>query len=607
MRFTARTLLLAILIVSFGGTKGQCTYSCDAYNVSPIPHSMYPAYGDTLVMNDDEVTTNMPIGFNFDFYCNTYNQLRICSNGFITFDYGFISNSGTPYAQNLPSTVTPNGVIAWNWNDLDPSQGGTITYTTTGISPNQLFIVTYSNVPLWTPQNPPSNLRNTGQIVLHESTHLIEIHIKEANNNGWLYHTEGIEDPTATKGVSIPGRNWAIWTASLSSHLFSPYDTGPSPQISGDTVMCQGSLASFVTTTLNNSSGYQWSFPPGWSAPNTQQTTITAMSGPAGVVSVAAIYTCGNSPSATLAIHVIPSPTVSLTASGPSVICSGSAFTVIPAGASFYTMDPGNLTSPSSFVTIPLASTVYTITGLSYSTGCISHNFITASVSVKPSPTIAVNSGTICKGASFSLTPTGATQYTYSSFFPLVTPPSPGIYTYSVWTTAPNGCMSEAAISIVSVAPLPVITISPSNSVICVHETTTLLAQGAQTYTWTGLAGNSHTVVVSPTFGMIFTVVGTDHNGCVSFASASVAVEQCVDINENAFSVLEVFPNPASGKINVRSGEGASFVIHDELGRLLSAGKIQEGVDVIELPVTGMIYVTITNGQKPRRFIIVSQ
>src|SRR4051812_8064493 len=110
MLFRYAVLCFVFLALRSGA---QCTYSCDTYHASEIPFQMYPADGDTLVLSDDQITTNMPIGFNFEFYCTAYNQLRICSNGFITFDFGFISGSSTPYAQNLPSTVTPNGVIAW--------------------------------------------------------------------------------------------------------------------------------------------------------------------------------------------------------------------------------------------------------------------------------------------------------------------------------------------------------------------------------------------------------------------------------------------------------------------------------------------------------------
>jgi hypothetical protein len=605
MHFLRFHFILCLTLIVWS-SQAQCTYSCDGYRVSEIPFSMYPADGDTLFLQDDQVTTNMPIGFNFEFYCNTYNQLRICSNGFITFDFGFISASTTPYAQNLPSTVTPNGVIAWNWNDLDPSQGGSVTYTTTGVTPNQMFILTYSNVPLWTAQNPPSSLRNTGQIVLHEGTQLIEIHIKEAKNNGWLYHTEGIEDPAATKGVSLPGRNLALWTASLSSHLFSPYSTGPAPQISGDTLMCQGIPASYATTTLNNASGYQWSFPPGWSASGTQQ-TITAISGTAGVVSVAAIYTCGNSPPATLAVHVVPSPTVSLASAGPSLICSGSAFTLVPAGASFYTLEPGTIASTSSFITFPSSTVIYTLSGYSSVSGCNAVNTVTASVTVKPSPTISVNSGVICKGTSFTMVPTGASQYTFSSGFSVVSPPAPGIYSYSVWTTGSNGCVSPPAISIVSVAPLPVITIIPTRSLICLGEATTLLAMGAQSFTWTGLPGNSNTVSVSPPFSMIYSVIGKDANGCVNYGNGGVTVDKCTGIEEATARTQDLYPNPARQTITFLAASAGTYCISDQLGQILSRGSVQQGDNAILLPAKGILHFVFFSGSKIQTALVVSE
>src|ERR1041384_4391012 len=153
-----RAFTCILLLLVLGQSRSQCAYTCSNYIVSPIPFLIDTAGGTPIQMLDDEVSTTLPLGFIFDFYCTSYNQVRICSNGFITFDFGNIVNANTPYAQFLPSPTIPNAVIAWNWNDLDPSLAtgaGSITYMTTGSSPNQKFIVTYSAVPIWTMSAPP--------------------------------------------------------------------------------------------------------------------------------------------------------------------------------------------------------------------------------------------------------------------------------------------------------------------------------------------------------------------------------------------------------------------------------------------------------------------
>ncbi|MCD4828035.1 MAG: hypothetical protein K8R90_01215 [Candidatus Cloacimonetes bacterium] len=65
---------------------------------------------------DDATVGPFPLGFDFDFYGNIYNEFYFCSNGFIVFGTAHQSLSN----QNLPNTSTPNNLIAWFWDDLDP-------------------------------------------------------------------------------------------------------------------------------------------------------------------------------------------------------------------------------------------------------------------------------------------------------------------------------------------------------------------------------------------------------------------------------------------------------------------------------------------------------
>ena len=47
MYFLVRTCLTCLLFLSVCRSVAQCTYSCDTYQASEIPFSMYPATGDT--------------------------------------------------------------------------------------------------------------------------------------------------------------------------------------------------------------------------------------------------------------------------------------------------------------------------------------------------------------------------------------------------------------------------------------------------------------------------------------------------------------------------------------------------------------------------------
>lgn len=551
-------LFFLMILLSGNCARAQCTYTCSSYSVSPVTYSMYTGGGTVLNMMDDEVTTNLPLNFVFEYFCTPYNQVRICSNGFITFDFGNIPYAGTPYSQALPSPTVPNAVIAWNWNDLDPSVGGSITYTTIGTAPYQKFIVTYSAVPLWTPATTPSTLLNTGQIILHESTNLIEVHVGEAHNNGWLTHSEGIEDTSGTIGYVVPGRNGSLWTATQSSHLFAPYSTGQAPQLSGDTLLCEGMAASYATTTLSGAQGYYWSFPPGWISAGAG-TTYSAVAGSPGQVSVAAIYTCGNSPPATLSVTVLPAPHLSITAAAPSTLCSNTIYTLTAAGASQYTLEPGSLWSSGIFTTQPASSTIYTLHGTS-ALGCHALQPLTASVLVKPSPTLTVNDGTVCAGDNFTLSPSGAITYSYSCAFQVVLMQSPGGYQFSVTGTGTNGCVSAPAISSVFVPPTPTFAIFPDRTLVCAGERITLTAGGATSYTWDVTHTNQPTVSVVPLVSTSYIVRGTDQFGCKGTGSLYVPLSPCLGAEEITAQVPVIYPNPAGEEVFFQTAASEGLV-----------------------------------------------
>ncbi len=74
---------------------------------------------------DDNHVGPFDIGFDFPFYDNTFDQFWYQSNGTISFAAGYISLSN----QSIP-TASYDALIAWNWDDLNPNNGGTVYYET---------------------------------------------------------------------------------------------------------------------------------------------------------------------------------------------------------------------------------------------------------------------------------------------------------------------------------------------------------------------------------------------------------------------------------------------------------------------------------------------
>lgn len=188
--------------------------ACSTYTVAPITFAPIAGVGTPVALTDDVLSGNLPIGFSFEFYCNTYTQFRISSNGFITFDLATFAN-GCCTGQLLPDAFDPNNIIAMFWEDINPGAGGTVDYFTTGVAPNRRLVVRFTNVPRF---GGSSNV--SGQLVLHEGTNYIDIHTTSVSADGPT--TQGIENANGTIAVTTPGRNQAIWSATNDAYRFSP-------------------------------------------------------------------------------------------------------------------------------------------------------------------------------------------------------------------------------------------------------------------------------------------------------------------------------------------------------------------------------------------------
>jgi surface protein len=238
-----------------------------------------------------------------------------------------------------------------------------------------------------------------------------------------------------------------------------------------------------------------------------------------------------------------PTPTITVN-SGP--ICAGQSFTMVPSGAVTYTYSNG------SSIATPTANASYNVIGTS-SLGCVSSNTAVASVTVNPSPTIAVNSGAICSGQSFTMVPSGAVTYTYSNGSPVATPTANT--TYSVSGTAINGCISANAISTVTVNARP--TIAVNSGVICSGQSFTMVPSGALTYTYSN--GSS---IATPTANTTYSVSGTAINGCISLTSAASSVTvnalPTIAVNSGAICSGQSFTMAPSGAVTYTYSNGSS-------------------------------------------------
>ncbi|PBQ30874.1 hypothetical protein CNR22_03480 [Sphingobacteriaceae bacterium] len=195
---------------------------------------------------------------------------------------------------------------------------------------------------------------------------------------------------------------------------------------------------------------------------------------------------CGTS-TAVSSVSVFPLPIVIAVASTPS-LCSGAALTLTTTGsnASTYTWT-GGFTSGTSFS--PALTSTYVVRGTS-ALNCTASAAVV--VSVVTTPTLAPTSSSLinCIGNSFTLTATGASNYTWTSatqtvFTPtmLSTPANTGITSYTVTKSNAN-CLDTKIISITTNS-LPVVFAIANPTQVCAGKPATLTVAGGQTYVWT--------------------------------------------------------------------------------------------------------------------------
>ncbi len=297
---------------------------------------------------------------------------------------------------------------------------------------------------------------------------------------------------------------------------------------------------------------------------------------------------------ATVTVYTLPAISVN---SGS--ICAGQIFTINPVGAQSYSYSSNsNTVSPSSGITN------YSVTGTDLF-GCISP-FAISTVTTFALPVVTVNSGSICTGETFTILPTGAVSYSYSSVSATVSPLSNS--TYSITGTSPEGCVSLNAISSVTVATLPNVTISSSSPSICVGETTTLTGSGALSYTWSG-GETTDSITVSPSATLQYTVLGIDSNGCKNSSSLTQFVDICLGIDSQIMRTFKLYPNPNAGELTIETETSLEIDLINSLGEFVSNLNLAPGKNQLSLQylANGIYLVIVKKDQNSFRLKMIKQ
>ena len=233
MNFFCKAVFLFIIIFSkFSFAQivaSDDVYLCESTEVVLEATANGTDGTNTGISSDDTFGGVINIGFNFDFYGNTYNQCVISSNNYLSFDIGNANGySGWNIGAAVPNNFdAPLNAILCPWQDINPGIGGNIQYSLSGVAPNRVFTVTFCAIPMFS----CTDICYTSQIKLFETTNIIETHISEKPlcatwNGGAAIHALHNNNGTIANVVTGPDgviRNFPNqWTALEDGYRFTP-------------------------------------------------------------------------------------------------------------------------------------------------------------------------------------------------------------------------------------------------------------------------------------------------------------------------------------------------------------------------------------------------
>ncbi len=339
--------------------------------------------------------------------------------------------------------------------------------------------------------------------------------------------------------------------------------------------ICPPQTSQLTANLVNGCGGsgitYSW-------APGASLSCITC-SNPIASPAVSTTYTCWAtggqwgcwtaSNTINVAVTTVP-PNPGIISANPSTLCAGKSTTL---SSTSYT---GNLQWQSSasaggpfanivgatsgtYVAGPLsAGTIYYQATVAGCGSTLTTNQV--QVTVNPSPTVTVNSASMCAGQSVNLTANGAASYTWSaganSTGVNTASAAPASTTAFTVTGMSAGCTSSA-VSNVTVIPNPIINIG-SNSPVCAGFNLNLTSTGGGIYQWNG--PNAFTSgVQNPTIVGTSTLNAGVYNLTVTTSGCSSSTNISVSIVTPTLSASNTGPYCAGQTVVLNGSSAVSY------------------------------------------------
>jgi gliding motility-associated-like protein len=410
----------------------------DQYIVNSIPYNAYPYDQGTQIPSiyvDDKYSDLIPMTFPFCFYGQTYNNVVIGSNGIATFEAicanasnaYTLSTGGAPQPLPFNSPAAPGGIgttyyprtaIMGIYHDIDPSDNPLptrrIEYNVIGSAPCRKFVMSFFDIRMFS----CDNLIATSQIVLHESTGLIEVFVLNkpvcptwpSGATGGLAIL-GIQDDTRTKFATPPGKNCTQFAEANTGYRFTP-SSGTSKFVSAQLLSMTGTVLATADTTTTTAGLLDISFPNVCPPPGATQYVVRTTFGscPAGA-NMVSLDTITISRNNTLPVTTAIVPTTCNTNNGSITVNVATGVGTTP-----YQFSLNGGTTQTSNVFSNLGAGTYTVFATD-ATGCDTSYQVTVLASSSLTHTFTSTNAS-CPGLNnggITINPTsGVAPYTYS-------------------------------------------------------------------------------------------------------------------------------------------------------------------------------------------------
>jgi gliding motility-associated-like protein len=528
------------------GSVGTTTYSTNS-----IPYNPYPYSGGTpvLINIDDTWSPVVNLPFCFNFFGQTYNQFVIGSNAIITFDLTQANQyCQWPINNAIPSNQNPMNSIMAPFHDIDPSvpvigmpnSSADINWAVYGTAPCREMVISWDSVAMFS----CNAMIASSQLVLHETTNIIDIYIREkptcaAWNAGAAI--EGIQDATGSTAYFVPGRNYPTnWSVNNDGWRFMP--TGP-PNYT------------FAWLDPSNnviSNALSFVVCPTQTTTYTAQVTNQSCNGPNIIVTdqITVTVAAGN-----LSVAMASTPSICNTATGTA--------TATPTG-----------TGPFTYSWAPGGQTTQSISGLTAGTysctvtdanGCVVTQTVVVASSSSTTVTLTAQTNLVCNGANNGSATVSANggqgPYTYSwapSGGNSATATGLAAGTYTVTVTDANNCTSTQTVTITQPAALTLALASTNISCFGGGNGSATATGGGGTgpYTYVWQPGGQTTATISNLAVGNYTCTITDANGCVTTQTTAITQPQVFTSNISNTVNTSCGQNNGSATAAVAGGTG---------------------------------------------------